>query len=446
MSLSRRTFLQATAVPLVTSGLPSIAAAQAEVPPIIFVHGNGDHAALWMTQLWRFESNGVPTERLVAFNFTDPLARAVDTELQAGRSSTEDQLRELTEQIDALRRATGQRVALVGSSRGGNSIRNYVANGGAANVSHVVLCGTPNRGVYDWEFNPGNEFNGRAAFLKRLNGGDTDVVPGVAFATLYSEGNDKFAQADGRLVGRAGTPTGITTEGPTLRGATNIPMGPLDHREVAFHPRAFAAMYRFIAGRDGRTDIVLQPQVKLSGLVTGFPKGVQTNRPIAGAKVDVFRVDAQTGARMGDAIYRTATGSDGRYGPVETDPTTALEFVIEAPEHPITHIYRSPFARSSNVVHLRPGRPLADADKAAAAVIIFSRPRGYFGLPRDTIAFDGAEPKDVTPGVPTDSVSTLRLPAGEVGRAVPARFNDEKVVARAWPVAENRITIAELTY
>lgn len=29
-------------------------------PPIVFVHGNGDTAALWLTTAWRFESNGRP--------------------------------------------------------------------------------------------------------------------------------------------------------------------------------------------------------------------------------------------------------------------------------------------------------------------------------------------------------------------------------------------------
>ena len=35
-------------------------------PPIVFVHGNGDNASLWMTTFWRFESNGWPRERLHA--------------------------------------------------------------------------------------------------------------------------------------------------------------------------------------------------------------------------------------------------------------------------------------------------------------------------------------------------------------------------------------------
>jgi hypothetical protein len=119
---------------------------------------------------------------------------------------------------------------------------------------------------------------------------------------------------------------------------------------------------------------------------------------------------------------------------------------VAAEAHPTTHIYRSPFPRSSNVVHLRPGRPLGDKDSGAGAVVLMSRPRGYFGIPRDVVLLDGKEPKDVTVGVPTDSVATLRLPAGEAARPVAALFNEERIVARGWPAAENRIAIAEFTY
>ena len=49
-----------------------------------------------------------------AINFTDPLARNDDAVAQAGRSSTEDQRRELIEAIAASKRKTGaSRVALV---------------------------------------------------------------------------------------------------------------------------------------------------------------------------------------------------------------------------------------------------------------------------------------------------------------------------------------------
>jgi hypothetical protein len=72
--------------------------------------------------------------------------------------------------------------------------------------------------------------------------------------------------------------------------------------------------------------------------------------------------------------------------------------------------------------------------------------RGFFGIPRDVVLIDGKEPADVKSGVPTDAVTTLRLPTAEVGRPVVGLFNEERIVARAWPAAENRIAVIEMTY
>jgi pimeloyl-ACP methyl ester carboxylesterase len=454
MSISRRTILKGAAVlPLTANSFGFGAAAQTsaapavDIPPILFVHGNGDHAALWMTTLWRMESNAIARDRMFAINFTDPLARTDDTVAQPNRSSTEDQRGELGEAIKELKRRTGAaRVALVGNSRGGNSIRSYIKNGGAADVSHAVLCGVPNHGVYDWDDGLGGEFNGRGPFLRGLNEGATEVTPGTSFLTLRSDGMDKYAQADGRFVGKPGTPTGITSDGPALKGATNLVLGTVDHRETAFSPRAFREIYKFIAGREPeRIAVTSEAEVKLSGLVTGTPDGVQTNRPVAGASVEIYRVSPETGERIGGAVHRSQTAADGRWGPAQVDPSWALEMVLVAAGSTTTHFYRSPFPRSSEVVHLRAARALAPAEAGAGAVVIMSRPRGYFGLPRDVVLLDGKEPADVKPGVPTDSITTARLPAAEAGRPVVALFNQERIVARAWPASENRISIAELT-
>lgn len=457
MSLTRRTMLWGIGgLPLLAGdlGLPALAqtaskaAGAGEIPPVLFVHGNGDHAALWITTLWRMESNGVPRDRMMAINFTDPLARTDDKAEQTHRSTTEDQRRELAEAVKELKQRTGaSRIALVGNSRGGYSIRNYIKNGGAADISHAVLCGVPNHGVYDWEDGTGNEFNGRGAFLRGLNEGESEVTPGTAFLTLRSDGIDKFAQPDGRFVGKPGTPTGITSEGPALKGATNLVLGALDHREVAFHPRAFREIYKFIAGREpSRIEIVPEAEVRLSGLVTGTPGGVVTNRPVSGATVEIYRVSPDNGERSGGPIHSSQTGADGRWGPALVEPTWYLEIVLTSPGSTTTHIYRSPFPRSSNIVHLRAARPIGSADAGAGAVVLMTRPRGYFGLPRDVVLIDGKEPKDVKPGVPTDSTTTVRLTAEHVGRPVVAMFNTERIVARAWPASENRIAVAELTY
>src|SRR5437868_14930715 len=122
MSLSRRTIVKgAGTLPLALGNFGLSAVAQTapaaiagtEIPPILFVHGNGDHAALWITTLWRMESNAVSRDRLFAINFTDPLARSDDSKPEPNKSSTEDQRRELSDAIKELKRTTGaSRIAL----------------------------------------------------------------------------------------------------------------------------------------------------------------------------------------------------------------------------------------------------------------------------------------------------------------------------------------------
>jgi hypothetical protein len=98
------------------------------------------------------------------------------------------------------------------------------------------------------------------------------------------------------------------------------------------------------------------------------------------------------------------------------------------------------------VVNLRPAAPPAAADGGAGAVVRFNRPRGYFGIPRDVVLLDGREPSELPRGVPAGSTAVARLPVAEIGRAVVGVFNEERVVARGWPLAENRISVAELTW
>ena len=457
MRISRRRVLKGVGtLPLAAGSLRFSAFAQTapaapdaiEIPPILFAHGNGEQAPLWMTTLWRMESNGVPRGRMFAINFTDPLSRTDDSKPEPNRSSTEDQRRELGEAVKELKRRTGAaRVALVGNSRGGYPIRSYLKRGGGGDVSHAVLCGVPNHGVYDWADNPGSEYNGRGPFLRGLNEGESEVTAGTSFLTLRSDTMDKYAQPDGRILGKPGTPTGVGFDGPALKGATNLVIGAVDHLETAYHPRAFREIFKCIAGREPeRIEITPEAEVKLSGLVTATPGGVQTNRPLAGASVEIYRVSPETGERLGGAIHASQSAEDGRWGPAQVDPSWYLEMVLTSAGSLTTHTYRSPFARSSDIVHLRAARPLTPADAGAGVIVLMSRPRGYFGLPRDVVLFDGKEPVDVKPGVPTDSLSTLRLSAAEAGRPVTALFNQERIVARAWPASENRIAVAELTY
>ena len=282
----RATGYIAAVVWLTAALVPAPAARGAEPsPPILFVHGNGDSAALWTTIVWRFESNGYDPARLFAIDFTHPSARTDDTKPQENRSSTDDALRELGAKVAEIQARTGQKqVVLVGSSRGGNAIRNYIKfGGGAPNVSHAILGGTPNHGTQATNPNLNNEFHGAGPFLTRLNTPD-EIVPGVRWMTIRSDTNDKYAQPDGRFVGMPGQPTGVTFAGPELRGADNVVLPGLDHREVAFHRLAFKAMYAFITGTGPRKlDPVPQAESWLDGLVSGY----------AGARRPTFRSGAR---------------------------------------------------------------------------------------------------------------------------------------------------------
>ena len=432
-------------------------------PPIVFVHGNGDTAALWITTLWRFESNGWPRERLYAIDLPYPLARDADDVPQAGRTSTDEHMRFLAAEIDRVLRRTGaHQVVLFGNSRGGNAIRNYIATpasagGGAAKVSDAILGGALNHGAWvNPDTRPTNEFNGAGPFLTRLNnqgGAGIEITPGVRWLTIRSDNNDKFAQPDGEWIGAKGTPTHVTFDGPELKGATNVVITGIDHRETAYSPQAFEAAYRFITGKAPATltitpmaSVVLDGKVSGRGLDNDPATGCfENNLPLRGAYVEVFATDPATGARAGARVHRKTVGADGRWGPFSADGRTSYEFVISASGYATTHIYRSPFPRSSDIVNLR-AECLPDADRRFISVVTLIRPRGYFDPRHAHISLDGKAP---VLAVPTGAAGVWALRA-EVqdtpGRSVPAEFDGEHVVGRAWPTAGNHVVLLELHY
>lgn len=416
-------------------------------PPVVFVHGNGDSSALWINNIWRFEANGYKRNQLFAIDFSYPNARRDDSKLEPFRSSTEDQMRELSAFVAQVLKATRRRkVALVGSSRGGNAIRNYLKNGGGAEfVSHAVLCGTPNRGIVNSDtLLVGSEFNGASPFLKDLNAGPDDLIPGVEMMAIRSDKNDKYSQPDGRFVGAPGKPTGVSFDASALRGAKNVVLDGLDHREVAFHKLAFAAMYEHIAGKPPASMFIAQePLPTLNGKVTGIAEGgVYTNLPVAEAEVEIFEIDPKSGDRKSAvAVHRKTTGGDGVWGPFVGRSDMYYEFVLRMAGQPTTHTYRSPFLRSSDVVHLRP-QPFAKTDEGAGAVAIMSRPRGYFGVGRDKFTLDGKVPPGINDGVPGASMGRLAFDAAPT-RTVTAMFNNETIATRTWPAKDGHIVVAE---
>ena len=461
MKTTRRTVL--TALGLAATALAGCSSTPPgmEYPPVVFVHGNGDSAALWQTTMWRFESNGWPRDRLYAVNLPYPLARADDTVPQAGRTSTAEHMAFLRDEVEAVLARTGARqVVLVGNSRGGYAIRNYIARGGgAAKVREVVLGGTPNHGVWAIPgYREGSEFSGTGPFLKALNAPRNaagDEIDGPArWLTVRSDGNDKFAQPDGLWIGRPGLPTFVTAAGPELRGATSVAIPRIDHRETSFSAAAFDAGWRFLTGSAPLTTTVQTESAPvLDGIVSGLgvagdaaAGNASNNLPVPGATVEIYRTDPDTGARRGGPAHRQTVGADGRWGPFAATPGTPYEFVVTAQGYAITHIYRSGFPRSSSIGHLRAER-IADAERSAQAVVSFTRPRGYFDLQRDTVTFDGS---GSLPGVPATGgagvAASKRLLSDGTDRAIVGTFNGEKVMGRTWPLAGGHLAFLELTY
>ena len=197
--------------------------------------------------------------------------------MQPFRSSTAEAMKELAAFVAQVKKDTRRRkVALIASSRGGNTVRNYLRNGGGADlVSHAVLCGTPNKGIVISDtMLVGSEFNGAAPFLKALNAGPDDLIAGVEMMAIRSDKNDKYAQPDGRFIGPPGKPTGVGFDATELRGARNVILDGVDHREMAFHKLAFAAQYEHIAGKAaGQLFIAQEPKPVLNGKVTGIADG-----------------------------------------------------------------------------------------------------------------------------------------------------------------------------
>jgi len=413
--------------------------------PIVFVHGNGDHAGLWDTTIWRFESNGWPANRLFAVDLPNPSSSARISVAERNRSTPADQTAALAAFVTRVLLATGsEKVVLVGSSRGGMTIRNYVRfGGGAAHVSHAVLAGSPNHGVFALpQLQPESEFNGAGAYLRALNEG-SEIVEGVRWLTIRSDSADKYAQPDGAQLGMPGVPTNVDARGPALRGADDVILPGADHREVAFAAPAFAAMYRFLAEREPQTiGIVADSVAELDGLISGSDNGAPTNLPLPGASVAVYRVDPATGARMGEALHERTVDHTGMWGPFRANPQHHFEFALTSPDSASrTHVFRSPFPRGSAIVNFRLGG--ATAARGDSAQVTLVRPRGYLGAGRDRVLLDGAPARGVPPGVPTVDRTAVWVPAA-TPRSVTVRFNDEQLTVQTR--GAGRAIVAEILH
>jgi hypothetical protein len=380
----------------------------------VFVHGNGDDASKWIGIIWLFESNDYPADKLFSARFSHPNARTNDTVEEVNRSSTTDATAELSAFVTRVLIEThSSKVALIGSSRGGMTIRNYLLYGGSNNVAFAITCGTPNHGVVALDANLDGEFNGKGHYLQSLNhayGDGSEVPPGVKVMTLRSDKLDKYAQPNGIAFGTPQTTTGVTYAGPALAGATNIVIPNLDHRELAFYPSAFAEMYKFITGvAPTITQVAPVSSPTLSGLITGFENGAFTNLPLAGVHLRIYPV---TSTESTMPAYEIVTKSDGKWGPFRASSTQEYDFDLEFQGRHV-RFYKAPIPRSTSLLNLRflpvPTQPKA-ADPAHGSQILIARPQGYFSRERDPVLIDNKIATDEPAGLPLNDAFLANLP------------------------------------
>jgi pimeloyl-ACP methyl ester carboxylesterase len=368
---------------------------RSNVPPVVFVHGDGESAAYWQDMVWRFESNGWPRDHLFALQVPQHQALAADAKAPVAGSVEADRLSLLTAEVDRILALThAKKVVMVGHERGALMVRDFILHGGEQVVSHAVLS---------WP----------------------DAVP--------PDATRKLTLAD--------------FESDALKGVKSLVFTRANQPDGAFSPVDFAASYQFFTGSPA-TSLSIWPQVDivLSGTVTGMgahsgdratsDSHFYNNLPTPKAQLEIFAVQRHTSLRLGPALYAQALGPDGHWGPFQAEQGVAYEFVTRAPGYAVTHTYRSPFSRGSQLVHLKTSR-IADADLPAFSIIELERHRGRLDPATRHIEFDGQP-------VPPVKITLSQLQSRPIAAEIHTDMI-ERVVGRTWPAKESHVVRLELS-
>ena len=301
----RRLLAVAVGAIAVAALIGASAPADAQEPgllPIVFVHGSAGSGAQYETQSRRFDSNGYPAAYVRAFEYDSSFA-----------TNTFAQVNErLDAFVDALRTEFGvDQVNLVGHSLG-----TFVSNTYLGNAA-------------------------RAAKIARYVGvdGSSNASCGIASETLDCMGIWQGTNTTGNV------------------GGNNVRLSPQTHVQVATSAESFAAQYAFFTGEPANTTLVLpEPpgQVEISGRAVEFP----LNRGAAGATLEVWKIDARTGARKDAEPHATlAVADDGSWGPVRVNGQQHYELFAIREGFLDHHFYFQPWSRSSTLVRMNLAPP-----------------------------------------------------------------------------------------
>jgi hypothetical protein len=273
--------------------------------PMVFVHGYTGSAQQFEWQAMRFASNGYPQEYLNVFEYDSPSwggTGGVPPNIPFQTAT----IAALDARIDAVLAETGaDQVELLGHSLGTVVSQTYLSNPArAAKVAHYV----------------------------NLDGFPAAALPGgVPTLALWSE----FGLF----------PTG------TIVGAENHVLPNQSHNEAATSPESFGYMFKFFTGEDPRSTSVLPDwdgHINLAGRAVYFP----VNAGVAGALVEIYEVNAETGARKHrrpEAGY--PIDETGNWGSFRARAGASYEFNI-ARTGGNHHFYIEPRIRSDYFIRL----------------------------------------------------------------------------------------------
>lgn len=292
--------------------------------PIVFVHGQNGAGDQFERQAMHFTSNGYPASWVVPFDYNTARSGSLPRRPPTGEgeSGTRRRRRSIPEGpfsrsttepldkfIDELRARTGHdQVNLVGHSRGTFESAAYLSDPErAAKIAHYASVGG----------GPATNPNG---------------VPSIAISGLGDFGRGPSA-SDGGVVGWM----------PAYQ----------DHVMVCTSDESFWSIYTFFNDGEKPKTMKMVPEEKPQ--VGGYVQSYIHNKPLAGAKVEVWEVAQATGRRIKDTPLVTLTvGEDGSWGPYSAQPGQHYEFVVHgtAASMPL-HFFRTPFTHSDRFVYFR---------------------------------------------------------------------------------------------
>jgi hypothetical protein len=272
--------------------------------PVVFVHGGSGSAAQYETQALRWASNGYPN-----------VVTAIDRLSSVGATF----FPQLDAFIDDVLATTGdEQVYILAHSLGTALMVGY-------------LNSSPERAA-------------RVAKYVNIDGATSPVCPGG------QDENDQPLVPCMGIWGR-GNPARM------MGTAHNIQFADQGHTQSVTSPESFVAQYRFLTGQEPKTSMVLpEPpgEVTIAGRALNFP----ANTGIAGATVQLWKVNPATGARTTDEpLAETVVDASGDFGPWPVNGLHRYEISVirqipETADVTTQHFYYEPWIRDNHMIRL----------------------------------------------------------------------------------------------